>query len=269
MATTRPSTPWLLGIALLVILLFIFWNPLKKWIKGEKSVTETETTTTTTVECDETSRVTIFMTGEEIRALIEDNSRLEAERDQLRERLDDCLGNKKPKSTTTTKKKTTTKTTAPQKSTSERTQTQTPKATHSRETSPNLATNQYEGQILGDYGSTFDENSYLLFYIKASLLKDVKNRSTSEVRLNSKTGPVGVQHGEYIIFTTRIIILTDMIDNPWNFALYIGDHVQYGFDMWAPHELVKLNTELESDPQIAPNDAGGYHFVTYVNYRMK
>ena len=132
-----------------------------------------------------------------------------------------------------------------------------------------IATNQYVGDVIGDGGCSFDENSKLFFYVKTSLLNSIKDRGQNWSSLNSESGPKGEEVGEYTYYRTPILILNDMLDKDWTWSAYVGRHTQYNYDMWLWHELVKLNANLKNDPQIQDNGQSGYHFISKINYHSK
>ncbi|MDD3285445.1 MAG: hypothetical protein PHG95_02320 [Patescibacteria group bacterium] len=150
-----------------------------------------------------------------------------------------------------------------------RTSSSAPAANASQSTNPMIATNQYIGDVIGDGGCAFDENSKLFFYVKTSLLNKIPNRTQTSSNLNSESGPKGEEVGEYTYYRTPILILNDMLDKDWAWTAYVGNNSQYGYDMWLWHELVKLNANLKNDPQIQDNGLGGYQFVSKINYHSR
>lgn len=145
----------------------------------------------------------------------------------------------------------------------------TPATRESSLSAPEVVTSQYVGEIAGDFGVTFDDKAKLFFYLKASLLDRISNRNTSDSRLNSPSGPKGQLVGEYFIYKTDQTVTNEML-NEWKWAIYIGNHTQYGYDMWVPHELVKLNASLaNNNVDVEANSIGGYHFNSKVNYKRK
>jgi hypothetical protein len=141
----------------------------------------------------------------------------------------------------------------------------------SQSTDPQIAVTKYSGRIIGDFGVTFDSDSKLFYYVKKSLLDDVgeTNRTITGSHLNGKTGAQGQVVGDYILYKTSRTVLVNMLNNTWKWAIYIGDHTQYGYDMWMPHELVKLTPELASRPDIEANGEGGFSFLLKMNYTSK
>lgn len=228
---------------------------------------DNEVSTVFAEECDTDKIVGLSISGEELIRLYETIARLEAE-------LAACEGNE-TKVTEVTKPiagrsaaKVSKKTAAPAQKT-ERTSSVTAAPESSYSSNPQIAVNQYVGEIIGDFGVTFDGESKLFFYIKKQLLDEVSDRNISDSYLNGKTGVKGQVIGEYVIYKTDQTVLNNMLDNTWQYAIYIGDHTQYGYDMWLPHELVKLNASLSKNGGIKANDMSGFHFLSKINHKSR
>lgn len=246
-------------------------EPEKKVQKAdEKTAEKDEPESPALTELETEKIIGIHISGEEIIYLHETVARLEAE-------LAACTG-KEPKeeevkkTTSSTagrqsavKKQTTV--TPPKKE--EKTVTTTTSPSSSQITDNQIAISQYAGEIVGDFGVTFDGESKLFFYVKESLLNSVDNRNTADSYLNGKTGAKGQIVGDYVLYKTNQTVLSNMLNNTWKYAIYVGDHTQYGYDMWLPHELVKLNSSLAENQNIEANSMGGYHFLSKINYKSK
>jgi len=221
-------------------------------------------------ECPDRAKLTFSITGEEVINLYAEISRLEAE-------LQACRNTKglqpdKPKSQSRPK---------PEKATRANTSTTSTTSTTSKGSinTPNIAINSFEGVISGDFGVTFDSESKLFYYVKNIIkgasekdasLDNIKNRDSNETHLNGEFGVLGIQVGEYLIFPTSTVVTTAMInDGLYKFAIYIGDHSTYKYDMWLPHEFVKLNKSLANSNGITANESGGFQYEASINYKAK
>lgn len=141
--------------------------------------------------------------------------------------------------------------------------------TSSQSTDVNIAINSYVGDVVGDAGCSFDDDSRLFFYVKTSLLNSINGRDRSQSNLNGESGPAGEEYGIYTYYKTPILVLTDMLDQEWTWTAYVGNHSQGNFDMWLWHELVKLNTDLTNLKEINSNGLGGYDYTSKLNCHSK
>lgn len=262
-----------IGVLAIIIFLFLaFWwayNRNKATDKNDTKVADTTAVTDSAANNAATypsgSVVGISITGAELIALYQENAKLKAE-------LEACQGNKpvakqKAGKIPDDSDKGKQKTDKPEQPKPDNNQ---KRELHSRQTNPKLATLEYEGDIIGDAGVTFNKDGYLCFYIKESLEKSIGNRTQTTSNLNGPSGAEGKAVGGYIVYTTSIVVMTDMLDNEWKWTAFLGYHTQYNFDMWLFHELIKLdNNNLKNNPEIQPNDSGGYHFVGKINYHSK
>lgn len=261
-------------LAILIFLFFAFWWAYNRNKATDKNA-DTKVADTTIVSdktnCPTESVVGIAITGAGLIELYQENARLKAENASLKAQLEDCLGGKKPAAKQKTGKKTDNNgnpNSKDKQGTDESSGGNKDKS--SRHVNPNLVINEYEGDIVGDAGVSFNKDGYLCFYIKKSLEKSIENRTQSTSNLNGPSGAQGELVGEYIIYTTSILVMRDMLDNEWKWTAFLGYHTQYNFDMWLFHELIKLDdNDLKSNSQIQPNDSGGYHFVGKINYHTK
>lgn len=266
-------------LAILIFLFFAFW-----WAYDRNKATDNadtkvaDTTVNDTGNCPTKSVVGIAITGAELVALYQENAQLKAENASLKAQLEDCLGGKKPAATTTrtnTRSSTTKKSTTPDADQSTSRNSNTGKSSASRSDNPEIAVNQYESDRIGDVGNDFDHDGYLVYYFKADLLKGIKDRDDSEVMLEvGGESIVGILRGNYYEFKTSTLILVNMLDNEWRWAVYLGKHKQYNYKMYLPHEAVKLNSALENHPNIRRNGVfwegvEGWEFVTRINYHTK
>lgn len=223
-------------------------------------------------ECPDRAKLTFSITGEEVINLYAEISRLEAELQACRDTKG--LQPDKPKSQSRPK---------PEKATRANTSTTTASTTSTTSkgsiNTPNIAINSFEGVISGDFGVTFDNESKLFYYVKNIIkgasekdasLDNIKNRDSNETHLNGEFGVLGIQVGEYLIFPTSTVVTTAMInDGLYKFAIYIGDHSTYKYDMWLPHEFVKLNKSLANSNGITANESGGFQYEASINYKAK
>jgi hypothetical protein len=265
---------FLIGVAILIGLVitanyFGFFNEKPILPQSEPSRSE-ETGNNSNLlsgDCDTEKVIGIKISGEEVVDLYKTIARLEAQ-------LAACEGGlqkdeAKPAATATAGRSAAPKpapTPAPKPAP---TPAPTPAPESSHTANPQIAVNQYVGEIIGDFGVTFDGDSKLFFYVKESLLKSVANRSLTDSYLNGKTGAKGQIIGDYVLYKTDQTVLSNMLNNEWKYAIYIGDHAQYSYDMWLPHELVKLNSSLSENQNIKPNSMGGYEFLSKINYKSK
>lgn len=274
------------GIIIFVIAALLLWNSLKEkpeYVEPksdiEQMVSDDQGSDAVINESNEKypeeTKVSITVTGDEVVNLYAEIARLEAE-------LAACMEGKEPKSSVATTparttRKSITKRQAPSKS--ETSTSTTSAGESSRISNPNIAISQYEGVIAGDFGATFDGDGKLFYYVKnlqspdpnAASLINIKNRNTTETHLNGKFGVLGTQVGDYLIFKTGTVVTVDRLEGePLKFAIYIGDYL-YGtkYDMWLPHEFVKLNESLATSPGIQANDEGGFAYVTKINYKAR
>lgn len=269
------------GIVILVIVALFFWNSSKEtpeYVEPngiEQMVSDDQGSDAVIIngpneECPEETKVSITVTGEEIVNLYAEIARLEAE-------LAACMEGKEPKSsaattpTRTTKKSVTKRQQAPSKS--ETSSSTTSAGESSRVSSPNIAISKYEGVISGDFGRSFDEEGKIFYYVKnantEAKLSNIQGRNTTETHLNGEFGVLGVQIDDYLIYKTNNIQTVDKLDETVQFAIYIGNHIQYNYTMWLPHEFVKLNKSLATSPGIISNDEGGFAYVTQTNYKAR
>lgn len=263
-------------LAILIFLFFAFWWAYDRNKATDNADTKVADTTVNdkTANCPTESVVGIAITGAGLIELYQENARLKAENASLKAQLEDCLGGKKPVANVAKQKtgkkndNTGNQNSKDKQGTDESSGSNKDKS--SRHVNPNLVINEYEGDIVGDAGVSFNRDGYLCFYIKKSLEKSIENRTQSTSNLNGPSGAQGELVGEYIIYTTSILVMRDMLDNEWKWTAFLGYHTQYNFDMWLFHELIKLdNNDLKSNSQIQPNDSGGYHFVGKINYHTK
>jgi hypothetical protein len=250
-----PWLPWIIAsivfLALLVLLTFLRGG---KNSTPVAAVADSTTVTTPAAPCPPFT-VGINISGDSLVRMYQEIARLQAA-------LKACEKGKKP--VTQTRKSSSTSAASNQTRTSS-----TSAASMSQSTSPMIATNQYVGDVVGDAGCSFDENSKLFFYVKTSLLNSIKNRTQTTSNLNAPSGPKGEEVGEYTYYKTPILILNDMLDQEWAWTVYVGNNAQYGYDMWLWHELIKLNADLKNDPQIQSNGLGGYQFISKINYHSR
>jgi hypothetical protein len=222
--------------------------------------------------CETEKIVGLHISGEEVIRLYETIARLEAQLAACEEGKSEAVvtkvEQKQSSGRSAAKVSVQKKSTAPaQKAERSRSITEPESSSHS--SNPQIAVNQYVGEIIGDFGVTFDGNSKLFFYVKKSLLDQIGERNISDSYLNSKSGAKGQVVGTYVLYKTDQTVLNNMLDNTWQWAAYIGDHNQYNYDMWLPHELVKLNASLAGNGDIKANSMGGYHFLSKMNYKSK
>lgn len=272
-----------IGVVLAIIfLLFAFW-----WAYNRNKATNTNTDTNTgiadttvnnkTANCPTESVVGIAITGAELVALYQENAQIKAENAGLKAQLEDCMGSKKPAATTRTTRSSanTKKSAAPADDQSTSRKSDAGRSSASRSDNPEIAVNQYESDRIGDVGNDFDQDGYLVYYFKADLLKGIKDRDDSGVMVDVGGESItGVLRGNYYEFKTSKLILVNMLDNEWRWAVYLGKHKQYNYQMYLPHEAVKLNSALENHPNIRRNGVfwegvEGWEFVTRINYHTK
>lgn len=271
------------GIAILILFFAIFFSIYKeKEINdegfGSDYIEENVTANSYKLanDCPESSMVGISISGDEIVNLYMKIARLEAE-------LAACEETKgvKPKSPAPRTQKQKSATTTETRKAVETNTAVASKTSSSRVSSPNIVTSQYQGVISGDFGMTFDGDGKLFYYVKneeTGPLNQIRDRNNTETHLNGKFGVLGVQVGDYLIYKTKSTVTVDMLnrsynpddnDDPGKFAIYIGDHNQYNYDMWLPHEFVKMNESLAQFPGIEANEQGGFNYRVKINFTSK
>ena len=268
MKAIKENWLWITAIIIIVVILFIIFG------RGEKKPKEKAANSDTTAEpCTPSADgvVEINISGDSLVRMYQEISRLQAA-------LKACTEGKKPATQKSYKSYTpaasnqtrsSSSASANENQTQKRNSSSAPADRSSQSSNPMIATNQYVGDVIGDGGCSFDENSKLFFYVKTSLLNSIKDRGQNWSSLNSESGPKGEEVGEYTYYRTPILILNDMLDKDWAWTAYVGNNSQYGYDMWLWHELVKLNANLKNDHQIQDNGLGGYQFVSKINYHSK
>lgn len=143
-------------------------------------------------------------------------------------------------------------------------------ATNSKSNPVNIpAGTKYVGDVIGDAGVSFDENSKLFYYVKKDLEQGISNRNQSFSNLNGPDGPAGEVVGDYIYYRTPVVIDVNMLNNEYPWTAYLGSHVQYNYGMWLFHELLKKRPEFKDDTNLQANGSGGYHYLSQFNYHAK
>lgn len=259
----------LAGIIILAIMFFLFLNPRKRMIEYvapnniELQITESND-----------SKLSFNISGDEVINLYAQVARLQAE-------LNACRGKDVVVATTATTVRNTTKrptsnvtrahSTEVAASNNESIVTNVPHAESSRITSSNITISQYSGVVVGDHGVTFDENNRMFYYVRKSLYDKISNHTQVTPSLNGKDGAKAEIFGDYLFFKTDDIVTVSMLETSWKYAFYIGDFLGPGdnYDMWLPHELVKLNEGLKNNRGIYPNKSGGYFYESKINFESK
>ena len=118
----------------------------------------------------------------------------------------------------------------------------------------------YPTSPTGDNGIFYD-NGNMVYYIALSELEPIKARDRVECHLNSTNGVLGEVEGNYMVFRTPYKYSSPSVIE-W--AVFLGYNTQYGFDMWYPHEAVKVgNTPQNSSPNdIVVSGYEGWKIVT-------
>lgn len=250
---------WIAAIIIIVVIGFVFFS------RGEKKQSDT-----TAEPCMPSADgvVGINISGDSLVRMYQEISRLQAALKACAEGKKTATQTSRKSSTPATSNQTRSSSSAPAANQT-RNSSSAPADRSSQSSNPMIAINQYVGDVIGDGGCSFDENSKLFFYVKTSLLNSIKDRGQNWSSLNSESGPKGEEVGEYTYYRTPILILNDMLDKDWAWTAYVGNNSQYGYDMWLWHELVKLNANLKNDHQIQDNGLGGYQFVSKINYHSK
>lgn len=243
--TSRKSWPWIIaGVALLMVVAFFMLNRGDK--KSTVAVLPLDSTAVTNVTnpappCIPSTDgvIGINVSGDSLVRMYQEISRLQAA-------LKACEEGKKPTSSTSssnsTKKKTaTTPNNADKTSTSKTQSPPPPQNLSSNAMGANLAIQKYRGtkDENSDVFLSFDQNSYLTFWMRKSRIDNISGLSSPNPNVNNEYRDVHVEDGYYVV-TSNIIVDINMLLNKvsFNFAWYAGMH-ENGYQIWLPHELYK------------------------------
>jgi len=164
--------------------------------------------------------------------------------------LDDCIKGKKHRRSTATKKTVTTgNTPAPSQSTPSQTKSITvPGDSPSRTENNGLCGDQYMGVYEGGHGVTINDESKLVYFISNEELGAGEGKMTLSSPLLNGQDPnrefywdnqkkLWIYESDVIITINRLLSAQPII---W--CVYIGEHQQWGYPMFLPHEIVKTSS---------------------------
>ncbi len=113
----------------------------------------------------------------------------------------------------------------------------------------------------GSRGVTVDEKGYLIWWILDSELNAGESRPTQQPELNRQGGPRFSLEGNMWIYRSKILYSGNGFDL-W--CIYIGNHSEYGFPMFVPHELAKMGRR-DAEMRQHKNDIG-WEYVSPIRF---
>lgn len=294
---------WVLTIiSIIVIILFAIWffGNRKSNIEPtaepslELVADNNEASTSSTVlneDCDTYKIVGLSISGEELIRLYETIARLEAELAACEDDRDQGEKVKKPTEPRQSGGRTAKTTEKPVKEKSSDTgNQQSETASSSSITGEELAISKYKGKKDSDICITFDENSFLIYCMKKTVIDGGDGNSKID-GLISKSLNVNNQYreiyeeDEYYVARSNVKVDINMLLNKasFNFAWHVGTHAN-GYSIWLPHEAYKemINPYYPDNfnsPElvkklapynIRPNQNKGYEYYGLtINYKSK
>lgn len=203
--------------------------------------------------------------------------------DQLNFLLDDCLkGKKKPATKKATVRSTPkqTYTPAPQQQKQERVKAYVPATSPGQTENTGLSGDQYIGVYNGSHGVTINEESMLVYFISNEELNAGEGKlSIAAPQLNGQNANQefywDASKKLWIFESHTIITIARLLNSqPIIWSVYIGNHSQWGYPMFLPHEIYKTGSSsarsaMANGEIVQHQNDEGVDYHSLIQYRKK
>lgn len=285
---------WTLGVVLAIALLVFFFFSLKGCDNIKKSKTVTTKSDSATIaqnnmksdlnDCYEYSKImgdSLRWTRDELCTAYANIQILQDSIEQLNLLLDDCLkGKKKPSTKKATVRSTPKQTYTPVAQKQEKVRAYVPATSPGQTENTGLSGDKYIGVFNGSHGVTINEESMLVYFISNEELNAGEGKlCISAPQLNGQNSNQefywDASKKLWIYESHTIITIARLLNSqPIIWSVYIGNHSQWSYAMFVPHEIVKTGSSsarsaMSNGEIVQHQNDEGVDYHSKIQYRKK